>query len=302
MAIKKITVLMGGWSAERDISLNSGKNVSKALKNMGYDVYEIDVKKDLKLISDELYKSNPDFVFNALHGTGGEDGVIQGVLEIFGVPYSNSGVLSSAIAFDKSICKKIVNADGVRVIDGFDITPSDIQKLNTVDGISMEYPFVVKPAANGSSVGVFLIFNETDLNNLKKTEWTFGDRVMLEKYIDGREFTVLIINGKVIGAVEITHKNKFYDFESKYEIGGSCHISSFEMNESNVKEMFGMAKKVFKSCCCKGVARADFRYDNNDVYFMEINTQPGMTELSLAPDIARFNGLSFEDVLKNNFI
>ena len=302
MKIKKITVLMGGWSAEREISLNSGKNVSEALTKMGYDVYEIDVKKDLKYLSDELYKSKPDFVFNVLHGTGGEDGVIQGILELFGVPYSNSGVLASALAFDKSICKKIANADGVRVIEGFDITPSDIQKINVQTGIQVEYPFVVKPAANGSSVGVFLIFNDDDLNNLKKTDWTFGDRVMIEKYIKGREFTVLVIDGKTIGAVEITYKNKLYDFESKYEIGGSCHISSFEMNESNVTEMFDMAEKVFNACYCKGAARADFRYDNKHIYFMEINTQPGMTELSLAPDIARFNGLSFEDILKKNFI
>ena len=298
MNIKRITVLLGGWSSEREISINSGRNVSKALCDMGYEVYELDVKKDLKYLTDELYKFNPDFIFNILHGTGGEDGVIQGVLDFFGVPYSNSGVLGSAVCFDKAICKNIVKSKGVRVIDGFEITPKDIKDINTSKGVQMAYPFVVKPAANGSSVGVFLIFSENDLNNLKNTAWTFGSKVMVEKYIKGREFTVLVVDGKATGAVEITYKNKMYDFESKYEIGGSCHISSYEMNEFSMKEMFKMAELVFEGCDCRGVARADFRYDEENVYFLEMNTQPGMTELSLAPDIARFNGISFEELLK----
>lgn len=289
---------MGGWSSEREISMNSGKSVSKALRDDGYEVYDIDVKKDLKYLADELYKSKPDFIFNMLHGTGGEDGVIQGVLDFFGVPYSNSGVLSSALCFDKSICKNIVKSKGVRIIDGFEITPDDIKNINTSNGEQMEYPFVVKPAANGSSVGLFLIFNENDLANLKNTTWTFGDKIMIEKYIKGREFTVLVVDGKAIGAVEITYKNKMYDFESKYEIGGSCHISSYEMNEFSMREMFKMAELVFEGCECRGVARADFRYDEENVYFLEMNSQPGMTELSLAPDIARFNGVSFIELLK----
>ena len=341
--MKKIAVLMGGWSQEREISILSSKSVSSILRDMGYEVSEIDVKKDLKYITDELYKANPDFVFNMLHGIGGEDGVIQGVLEIFGVPYSNSGVVGSAISFDKAICKKIASARGVRVVEGFEIHKDDIYKLGSEIKIGplseptiseevlevteaqnpsvhevredsrtgtttklpergrLEYPFVVKAASNGSSVGVFLIFNEEDLNKVKNTEWTFGDKVLVEKYIKGREFTVLVANGKTIGAVEITFKNKCYDYESKYEIGGSTHISSFELNESAIKEMYAMAEKVFEACCCKGIARADFRYDNENVYFLEINTQPGMTELSLAPDIARFKGISFGDLLKMNF-
>jgi len=298
-SIKKIAVLMGGWSPEREISILSAKGVSTVLENMGYEVIKIDVKKDLRYITDALYKANPDFIFNVLHGIGGEDGVIQGVLDIFGIPYSNSGVLSSSISFDKAICKKIAKSSGVRVADGFEINKNDIKKLGTE--IKVEYPFVIKAAANGSSVGVFLIFTEEDLKKVKSTEWTFGDKVMIEKYINGREFTVLIANGKAIGAVEITSKNEFYDYESKYEIGGSSHISSFEMNESAIKEMYSMSEKVFESCECKGIARADFRYDNEQVYFLEINTQPGMTELSLAPDIARFNNISFEELLRMNF-
>ncbi|MDR1391501.1 MAG: D-alanine--D-alanine ligase [Holosporales bacterium] len=299
MENKKITVLFGGWSTEREISINSGKNVSKMLKKMGYEVFELDVRKNLKSLTEELYKSDPDFIFNLLHGEGGEDGTIQGVLEIFGVPYSNSGVLSSAISFDKRICKEIVKARGVRVADGFEIDWDDIKNINEKDKLKMEYPFVIKPVANGSSIGVFIIFDANDLNKLKNVNWTFG-KVMVEKYIEGREFTVLVSNGKVIGAVEISYKSKFFDFESKYIMDGAVHVSNYKISKFALKEMFSMAEIAFNACKCRGYARVDFRYDNNNVYFLEINTQPGMTELSLAPDIARLNGISFEEFLKGS--
>jgi D-alanine-D-alanine ligase len=298
MLVKKIAVLMGGWSSEREVSLNSGQNVVHSLTKMGFDVCAIDVKKDLCYITEELYRVNPDFIFNILHGFGGEDGIIQGVLDLFGVPYSNSGVLSSSIAFNKTICKKIVKSVGVRTIDGFDISKEEIKYINVVNGIAIKYPFVVKPASNGSSIGVFLIFNVTDLDNLKDTEWSFGNEVIVEKYIEGREFTVLVIDGKAIGAVEIVSKNKFYDFESKYEIGGSEHIATYDLEQSTKQEMFEMATKAFEVCFCKGIARIDFRYDGRHMYFLEINTQPGMTKLSLVPDIAAANGMSMEQLLE----
>ena len=297
--IKNIVVLMGGWSSEREISLLSGKSVSKSLKEMGFEVTEIDVKKDLRYLTDELYKASPEFVFNALHGVGGEDGVIQGILEVFGVPYSNSGLLASALAFDKAVCKTLAKSSGVRVAEGFEITKDEIHKLD--NEIKVEFPFVIKPAANGSTVGVYLIFNNEDLHKVKNTDWSFGDKIMVEKYINGREFTVLVGNGKAIGAVEITFKNALYDYESKYEIGGSTHISSFEMHEAAIKEMFEMAERIYEACGCRGLARADFRYDEKDVYFLELNTQPGMTELSLAPDIGRFAGKSMSELLLMNF-
>jgi D-alanine-D-alanine ligase len=162
----------------------------------------------------------------------------------------------------------------------------------------MEYPFVVKPAANGSSVGVFLIFDEQDLAKLKNTDWTFGEHVILEKYIKGREFTVMILDGTAIGALEITYKYEFYDYRSKYEIGGSAHISSFELNEHAMNEMFEFSLIAFNTCRCSGLVRTDFIYDETNVYFLEINTQPGMTELSLVPDIARMNGIAFRDLLE----
>ena len=294
----KIAVLYGGWSPEREISIKSGKNISKILSMLGYEVFKIDIKKDLRYLTDELYKINPDFIFNTLHGIGGEDGVIQGVLEIFGKPYSNSSVLSSAICFDKAICKSIVKHKGVRVIDGTELQSTDIQDINTSENLKFDYPFVVKPASNGSSVGVFIIYNESDLKNLKKQPWSFGEKVIVEKYIEGREFTILVLNGKAVGAVEITYKNQFYDFESKYDIGGSAHIPDYKLDKSVISEMFKMSELAFSACECRSIARIDFRYDNENVYFLEINTQPGMTDVSLVPDIAKFNGISIEKLLQ----
>ncbi|MDR3031479.1 MAG: D-alanine--D-alanine ligase [Holosporales bacterium] len=297
--IKRITVLMGGWSPEKEVSIKSGEYVATVLKKMGYEVYQLYVEKDLKYITEELYKSNPDFIFNLLHGVGGEDGIMQGILEVFGKPYSNSNVLSSAVCFNKSICKKIAKLSGANIVNGFDIMQNEIRKLGTE--IPIKYPFVIKPVENGSSVGVFLIFNESDLENLKNTDWTFGEDVMIEDYIEGREFSVLVINGKAIGAIEIMHKNKFYDYASKYEIGGSAHISSFELNQKAMLDMYSISEKIFKACKCKGAARAEFIYDNENIYFLEINTQTGMTELSIVPDIARFNNISMEKLLEMHF-
>ena len=295
MKIKKISVLLGGWSDEREISIKSGKNVANVLRNMGYDVSEIDVKKDLQYITEELYKSQPDFIFNILHGTGGEDGVIQGVLDIFGVPYSGCNLLSSAICFDKAICKDIVKNNGIRIIDGFVTDKKNISCIR--DKIS--YPFVIKPAACGSSVGVFLILDDDDWNKFIKTEWVFDNKIIVEKYIKGREFTVCVINGKAIGALEILYKNKSYDFESKYDKDGSKHITNFNMDETSRKELIDMSEKAFKACYCSGCVRIDYRYDGSNIYFLEINTQPGMTSTSLVPDIALNANIAIEDLLMN---
>ena len=292
--MNKIAVLFGGWSDERKISILSGKNVSKALKEMGYEVAEIDVKKDLRYITEELYKADPEFIFNILHGNGGEDGIIQGVLDIFGVPYSNSNVLSSAICFDKAICKGIVKSAGVRVVDGFETDPNHIKEIK--DKIS--YPFVVKPAANGSSVGLFTIFGDEDWNNLLNTPWRFGNKIIVEKYILGREFTICVLDGKALGAIEIKFNHKTYDYEAKYNVGESFHVSDYEMDEKSRNEMLRMSEMAYIACGCSGTARMDFRYDGEKVYFLEANTQPGMTELSLVPDIAKFSGITFTELLQ----
>jgi D-alanine-D-alanine ligase len=290
----KISVLFGGWSNEREISIKSAESVLRELKQMGHEVYGIDVRKDLKYISDELYKSSPEFIFNMLHGTGGEDGIIQGVLDVFGVPYSNSGVLSSSVAFHKPTCKKLVKAAGVRVIDGIEIQS---ENLATLDSSNFAYPFIVKPASNGSSIGVYLIANDDDLQELKNTEWTYGNEIMIEKYIEGIEITTLVIDGKAIGSLEITHKGKIFDYSSKYDTGGSQHIPALEIGDVALAEISVMSELAFNACKCSGIARLDFRFDGKHSYFLEINTQPGMTNTSLVPDIARANGLSFRDLL-----
>lgn len=295
--VKRITVLKGGWSPEREISLQSGSHVANLLRGKGFEVYEIDVKKDLLYITQELYKSNPDYIYNALHGIGGEDGVIQGILEIFGKPYSNSNVLSSSICFNKQICKTIVKASGVNVVPGYCILSYNIKDINTSNDINIDYPFVIKPASNGSSVGTFLIFKKEDLNKLKSTEWQYGNEIIIEKYISGKEFTIAVINGKVMGALEIVsnNNNNFYDFEAKYSDGGSKHISNYTLDKDVETKMFRMAETAYNACKCNGVARIDFRYDGKDIYFLEINTQPGMTSKSLVPDILKNSNITFTD-------
>jgi D-alanine-D-alanine ligase len=299
----RVTVLKGGWSPEREVSLKSAAFVAGELRKLGHEVYELDIfVKNLRYLTDQLYDSDPDFIFNALHGCGGEDGVIQGVLEVFGVPYNTTGILGSAIAFHKSVCKKIVESRGVAVISGYDIQAEEIGGINNPDGIQMDYPFVVKPAENGSSIGVFLISNPRDLAKLKDLKWSFGPDVIVERYIDGREFSVLVIDGKVIGAVEIIPKNQFYDYRSKYDKDGSVHLCDFELEEKLMAEMYEMAAKSFDACHCRGIARADFKCDGMNIYFLELNTQPGMTEVSLVPDIAKFNHVEMKSILVNNML
>ncbi len=294
--VKKIAVLSGGWSDERDVSIRSGQQVSVDLKSMGFDVTVIDVKKDLRELTDALYRTNPDYVFNMLHGTGGEDGTIQGILEIFGVPYSNSNVLSSAVCFNKEITKIIVEKAGVLTIPGMCITANDINLINNNSNINFDYPFIIKPANNGSSVGIHLVYNKNDLQKVQSMPWQYGNRVLIENYIPGREFTVLVINGNAIGSVEITYKNIFYDFEAKYSNGGSSHKADYELPEKAKEELHRMARIAYNACLCNGIARIDFRYDGSQMYFLEINTQPGMTATSLVPDILKANGLSMSDL------
>lgn len=292
--VKKIVVLQGGWSSEREVSLSSGRNVANSLRKMGYEVIEIDVRKDLRYLTEKLYEAKPDFVFNILHGVGGEDGVIQGILDVFGIPYSGCSVLSSAVCFDKAICKNIVRNSGVRVIEGFETTIHRLPEAHKY----IDYPFVVKPAQNGSSVGLFIILGDEDWAKLQNTEWAFGEKIIVEKYIKGREFTVCVFAGNVLGALEITFQNRTYDYKSKYEAGASVHIPDFTMDNKSMEEMYEMSEIAFMACGCSGLVRIDYRYDGDKVYFLEINTQPGMTETSLVPDIAKFAGLKLEDLLQ----
>ncbi|MDR0553102.1 MAG: D-alanine--D-alanine ligase [Holosporales bacterium] len=287
----KIAVLKGGWSPEREISLLSGKEIAKKFMSLGYEVAEIDVIKDLRFITNALYEANPDYIYVALHGIGGEDGVIQGLLEIFGKPYSHSGVLGSAVAFDKSVCKIIAQSCGILVPDGFEISKNDFKTLQYND-----YPFVIKPCSNGSSIGVFVIHNEEELLKVQTNEWEFGNEIIVEKFIPGREFTIMIIDGVARGSLEVVPKHEFFDYASKYDDGGAYHVHKHGIPRDVTDMAHRAAEKIYKACRCSGVSRADFRYDGENMYFLEINSQPGMTEVSLCPDIASSSSISFEEM------
>ena len=293
---EKITVLMGGMSAEREVSLDSGKACAKALNELGFDVTSLDAKDDF---IEKLIKNRPDKVFNALHGKFGEDGSIQGLLEHLKIPYTHSGILSSAIAMDKLTSKKIFKDAKIN-------TPEYLVVKNLEDfkNSKIGYPCVIKPNDEGSSVGV-CIFNELKKSNedtiislLKKYNF-----LILEKYIPGREIQVAVMGSKALGAIEIIPTRSFYDYEAKYSSSAKTkHIIPVSMNELDYKKILDMALEAHNILGCRGVTRSDFRYNESDkvnnIYILEVNTQPGMTNLSLVPEIANYHGISFNDLVK----
>ena len=293
---EKVTVLMGGISAERDVSLDSGKACAKALSEIGFDVTSLDAKDDF---IEKLIKNKPDKVFNALHGRFGEDGSIQGLLEHLKMPYTHSGILSSAIAMDKLTSKKIFKEAK--------ISSPEYQVIKTVEDFQnskIGYPCVVKPNNEGSSVGVY-IFNEpkksdedTVVTLLKKYSF-----LILEKYIPGREIQVAVMGSKALGGIEIVPTRSFYDYEAKYSANAKTkHIIPVKINEADYKKILDMALQAHNILGCRGVTRSDFRYNESDkvnkIYILEVNTQPGMTSLSLVPEIANYYGISFNELVK----
>ena len=296
MKKEKVTVLMGGISAERDVSLDSGKACAKALAEIGFEVTSLDAKDDF---IEKLIKNKPDKVFNALHGRFGEDGSIQGLLEHLKIPYTHSGILSSAIAMDKLTSKKIFK--------DAKISSPEYQVIKTLEDFQSSkigYPCVVKPNNEGSSVGVY-IFNEpkksdeeTIISLLKK--YTF---LILEKYIPGREIQVAVMGSKALGGIEIIPTRSFYDYEAKYSANAKTkHIIPVKINEADYKKILDMALQAHNILGCRGVTRSDFRYNESDklnkIYILEVNTQPGMTSLSLVPEIANYYGISFNELVK----
>lgn len=296
MKKEKITVLMGGMSAEREVSLDSGEACAKALMELGFDVTSLDAKDDF---IEKLIKNKPDKVFNALHGKFGEDGSIQGLLEHLKIPYTHSGILSSAIAMDKLTSKKIFKEAKIN-------TPEYLVVKNLEDfkNSKIGYPCVIKPNDEGSSVGVY-IFNESKKSNedtvtslLKKYNF-----LILEKYIPGREIQVAVMGSKALGAIEIIPTRSFYDYEAKYSSSAKTkHIIPVSMNEMDYKKILDVALQAHNTLGCRGVTRSDFRYNESDkdnkIYILEVNTQPGMTNLSLVPEIANYYGISFNELVK----
>ncbi|PKQ02063.1 MAG: D-alanine--D-alanine ligase [Alphaproteobacteria bacterium HGW-Alphaproteobacteria-12] len=293
---KHVAVLKGGWSAEREVSLVSGRGCAEALKSRGYRVTEIDAGRDL---ADQILKVKPDVAFNALHGRWGEDGCVQGLLEILRVPYTHSGVLASALAMNKERAKPTFRAAGLPVAESI-VVPRE----QAAYGHVMDPPYVVKPASEGSSVGVFIV-REGDNRppaELTSPEWNLGDEVMVERYIAGRELTCAVMGEEVFGVTEIIANTAFYDYEAKYKTGGSRHVIPAPLDEHVYAQVQQLTLAAHKALGCRGVSRADFRFDDTrpgktELILLEVNTQPGMTPTSLVPELAGLAGYSYGELV-----
>jgi len=289
---KHVAVLMGGWSAEREVSLVSGAGVAKALEEEGYRVTAVDVQRDLAGLMQALSHPRPDVVFNALHGRGGEDGTIQGVLEFLGLPYTHSGVQASAIAMDKVMTKRVLDTAGVRSPRGVVVTRGEI----TGGAHPMPAPYIVKPVDEGSTVGVTLV--REGQNSPVGDAWTFGERAMVEEFIPGRELTVGVMGDRALAVTEIVFEAQVYDYTAKYSAGHAVHTVPAAIPEEVAEEARRMAVLAHQTLGCRGVSRSDFRWDDSrpgtaGLYFLEINNQPGMTPLSLVPEQAAHVGISY---------
>ena len=293
-----VAVLMGGWSSEREVSLVSGKACADALKRVGYRVTEVDVGRDLAAVLTGL---QPDVAFNALHGPWGEDGCVQGVLEVLGIPYTHSGVLASAMAMDKDKSKAVLRAAGVTVPGGGLYDRFEVARRHVI-----EPPYVIKPNAEGSSVGVFLVPAGANgpQTEVGAADWAYGDQVMVEPYIPGKELAVAVIGEatgpRALTVTDITPVKGFYDYEAKYAPGGSIHKLPAELPAPAFEAALRQAERAHAALGCRGVSRSDFRYDDlNDVLvLLEVNTQPGMTSTSLAPEQAAHVGIGYRDLVR----
>jgi D-alanine-D-alanine ligase len=297
MEPKHIAVLMGGFSSERPVSLSSGNACAAALEERGYRVTRIDVERNVGSVLAEL---RPDVAFNALHGPFGEDGTIQGVLEYLGIPYTHSGVLASALAMNKEQAKKVARAAGIPVAES-----KVVNRFDIVDRHPMPAPYVVKPINEGSSFGVVIV--QEDRSHppqvVSSSEWRYGDTVMVERYVHGRELTCAVMGDVALGVCEIVPTgHAFYDYDSKYVPGGSKHEVPAKISLNIYQKVQTLALKAHQALGCRGVSRSDFRYDdrhseNGELIWLEVNTQPGMTPTSLVPEIAGQAGHSFGELL-----
>jgi len=292
---KHVAVLKGGWSVERDVSLVSGGAVAKALREEGYEVSEIDVSPDIAQndIVQNLVRLKPDVVFNALHGRWGEDGCLQGMLEILRIAYSHSGVASSSMAMDKILSKKLFRTVGIPCAEDAIVTREVL-----FSSPPLPRPFVVKPYNEGSSVGVVIVMDGDKFDSKMAGPWHDTDRLMVEQYIPGRELTVTVMDGKALTVTELKPCAGFYDYEAKYEKGKTDHVIPAELDSRMLERIKTYAEKAHEILGCRGVTRADFRLDDGPdgdgtAYILEINTQPGMTPLSLVPEQARHMGMTF---------
>ncbi len=295
--VTHVAVLMGGWSSERPVSLNSGKACADALEGEGYRVTRVDVGRD---IAEVLTRLHPDVVFNALHGPFGEDGCIQGILEVLAIPYTHSGVLASALAMDKPRAKHVLKAAGIPVAELILVS-----RFAAAEAHVMAPPYVVKPPAEGSTFGVFIVKADATHppQQLYADNWPYGETVMVERYIAGRELTCAVLGNKPLDIIDIVTESGFYDYHAKYDAGGSQHVLPAEISPIIYQNIQMLALRAHQALGCRGVSRADFRYDDrlegmDGVVCLEVNTQPGMTATSLVPDMAAYGGMEFGKLVR----
>jgi D-alanine-D-alanine ligase len=295
--MKHVAVLMGGWSAERPVSLNSGRQCADALEAAGYRVTRVDVDRT---IAETLARLKPDVAFNALHGLGGEDGTIQGVLEVLRIPYTHSGVLASALAMQKDLAKTVLAAAGVPVAHGIVIDRHEAARRH-----ALEPPYVLKPLAEGSSFGVVIVKQDRahPPQEVGRADWQYGDALLAEKFVDGKELTCAVMGDRVFDIIEIEAISEaFYGYDAKYAKGGSRHILPANLKPNIYHKVQQLTLRAHRALGCRGVSRADFRFDETkgdegELVCLEVNTQPGMTETSLVPDMAAYAGMSFRELV-----
>ena len=296
--MKHVAVLMGGWSAERPVSLNSGRGCADALESRGYRVSRIDVDRDIASVLSAL---KPDVAFNALHGRVGEDGAIQGVLEILRIPYTHSGVLASALAMQKDRAKVMLTAAGVPVAHGVVIDRHEAAQRH-----ALAPPYVLKPVSEGSSFGVVIVKEDRahPPQEVGREDWPYGDQLLAESFVAGAELTCAVIGDRALDIIEIRPVSEtFYGYDAKYTKGGSLHILPAPLKPKIYHEVQMLALRAHRALGCRGVSRADFRYDDSkgedgELVCLEVNTQPGMTETSLVPEMAAHAGLSFGELVE----
>ena len=294
---KHVAVLMGGWSSERPVSLSSGKACADALEAEGFRVSRVDVGRDIAQVLADL---RPDVAFNALHGPFGEDGCIQGVLEVLAIPYTHSGVLASALAMSKPKANDIMRAAGIPIAESVLVS-----RFAAAERHVMAPPYVVKPPNEGSSFGVLIVKEGATHppQELYSDEWRYGDIVMVERYIAGRELTCAVRGGEALGVIDIITGDRFYDYDAKYAPGGSRHVLPAQISPNIYQEVQMIALRAHQALGCRGVSRADFRYDERlagteGLICLEVNTQPGMTATSLVPEMAAHAGMDFRALVR----
>jgi D-alanine-D-alanine ligase len=294
----KVVVLMGGWSAEREVSLTSGRGIAAACRKLGHDVTEIDMDRD---VASALKAAAPDVVFNALHGTPGEDGSVQGLLDLMGLKYTHSGVTTSAIAIDKALTKRILVPNGIRMPEG-----RMVKSESLYAGDPMPRPYVLKPVNEGSSVGVAIVTDASNYGNPigrdVKGPWHEFAELLAEPFIAGKELTVAVLGDEALAVTELQPKQGFYDYDAKYTDGLTVHVCPADLPAAITDACLKMALDAHRALGCRGTSRSDFRWDpaqgEAGLYLLEVNTQPGMTPLSLVPEQAKYRGISYEALVQ----